>query len=111
MSDQSLKCLHEITRNETNFECIFIAVITAWKVAKYGVFSGPFFPVFGLNMELTEKISVFSPNTGKYRPEKTLNLDTFHAVHFNMNDISFRVIKCYVNTNSKGNHMKGNIGA
>ena len=24
--------------------------------------------------------SVFSPNTGKYGPEKTLYLDTFHAV-------------------------------
>ena len=30
---------------------------TAWKVPKYGVFSGPYFPVF-------------SPNAGKYRPEK-----------------------------------------
>ena len=34
---------------------------------KYGVFSGPYFPVFGLN-------------AGKYGPEKTPYLDTFHAV-------------------------------
>ena len=27
-----------------------------------------------------EYISVLSPNTGKYEPEKTLYLDTFHAV-------------------------------
>ena len=40
---------------------------TAWKESKYGVFSGPYFPVFGLN-------------TGKYGPEKTPYLDTFHAV-------------------------------
>ena len=40
---------------------------TAWKVSKYGVISGPCFPVFGLN-------------TGKYGPEKTQYLDTFHAV-------------------------------
>ena len=40
---------------------------TAWKVSKYGFFSGPHFPVFGLN-------------TGKYRPEKTLYLDIFQAV-------------------------------
>ena len=40
---------------------------TAWKVSKYGVLSGPYFPVF-------------SPNTGKYGPEKTPYLDTFHAV-------------------------------
>ena len=24
---------------------------TAWKVSKYGVLSGPYFPVFGLNTE------------------------------------------------------------
>ena len=32
-----------------------------------GVFSGPYFPVF-------------SPDTGKYGPEKTPYLDNFHAV-------------------------------
>ena len=37
-------------------------VFTAWKVSKYGVFS--------------------DPNTGKYGPEKTPYLDTFHAVIF-----------------------------
>ena len=40
---------------------------TAWKESKNGFFSGPYFPVF-------------SPNTGNYGPEKTLYLDTFHAV-------------------------------
>ena len=39
-----------------------------------GVFSGPYFPVFGLNTE------IYGPNTGKYGPEKTPHLDTFHAV-------------------------------
>ena len=38
------------------------------KVSKYGVFSGPYFPIF-------------SPNTGKYRPGKTSYLDVFRAVH------------------------------
>ena len=43
---------------------------TKWKGSKYGVFSGPYLPLFGLN-------------TGKSGPEKTPNLDTFHAVlHF-----------------------------
>ena len=37
-------------------------------MSKYGVFSGPYFPVF-------------SPNVGKYVPEKTPYLETFHAVH------------------------------
>ena len=40
---------------------------TAWKASKYGVISGPHFPIFGLN-------------TGKYGPEITPYLDTFHAV-------------------------------
>ena len=42
---------------------------TAWKVSKYRVISGPYFPVF-------------SPNTGKYEPEITPYLDTFHDVLF-----------------------------
>ena len=33
-------------------------------------------PAFGLNTYLF----VFSPNVGKYGPEKTPHLDTFHAV-------------------------------
>ena len=36
-------------------------------MSKYAVISGPYFPVFGLN-------------TGKYGPEITTYLDTFHAV-------------------------------
>ena len=36
---------------------------TAWKLSKYGIISGPYFPVFGLNTE-------------KYGPEITPYLDT-----------------------------------
>ena len=42
-------------------------MFTAWKVSKYGVISGLHFPVFGLN-------------TGKYGPDVTPYLDTFHSV-------------------------------
>ena len=35
-----------------------------------------YFPAFGLN---TKYLSVFSPNAGKYGPEKTPYLDTFHT--------------------------------
>ena len=45
---------------------VFLKTDTAWKVSKYGVFSGPYFPVV--------------PNTGKYESEKTPYLDHFHAV-------------------------------
>ena len=54
---------------------------TAWKVSKYGVFSGPYFPVFRL---ITETYSKW----GKYRPEKFPYLDTFHAVWYIQNHIS-----------------------
>ena len=40
---------------------------SAQKVSKYGIFSGPYFPVFELN-------------TGKYGPDKTPYLDTFYAL-------------------------------
>ena len=43
-----------------------ISTFTAWKVSKYGVISGPYLPVFGLNTEI-------------YGPEITLYLDNFHA--------------------------------
>ena len=39
-------------------------------MSKHGVFSGPHFPVFGLTR-------------GKYGPEKTPYLDTFHEVLLN----------------------------
>ena len=44
-----------------------IQLFTAWKVSKYGVISGLYLPVF-------------NPNTGKYGPEITPHLDTFHAL-------------------------------
>ena len=49
------------------------------KKSSYGVFSGPYFPTFGLNTD-NLYFSVFRPNAGKYRSEKTPYLDTFHAV-------------------------------
>ena len=46
---------------------LFDKIHTAWKVSKYGVISGLYFLVFGLNTE-------------KYGPEITPYLDAFHAV-------------------------------
>ena len=56
---------------------------TAWKASKYGVFSGPYFSAFGLNTEsysVSQYLSVFNPNAGKYGPEKTPYLDTSRSV-------------------------------
>ena len=38
------------------------------------------FPCLGWIWRFEEKISLFSPNTGKDKPEKTINLGTFHAL-------------------------------
>ena len=38
-------------RYKTN---IYFSFYTAWKASKYGIFSGPYFPVFGLNTEIYE---------------------------------------------------------
>ena len=46
----------------------FAVQITVWKVSKYGVFSGPYFPVFRQN---TEIYSVNLHIQSEYRPEKT----------------------------------------
>ena len=58
----------EIPSSCLNFVQILVSgtFYTAWKVSKYGGFSGPYFPVF-------------SPSTTKYGPEKPPYLDTFHA--------------------------------
>ena len=48
-------------------------LVTTWNMSKYGVFSGPYFSVFGLNTEVY---------LGKYGPEKTPNLDTWRIVWY-----------------------------
>ena len=50
------------------------------KSVQNGVFSGPYFPEFGLNTERYEVSLLFSPNAGKYGLEKTPYFDTFHIV-------------------------------
>ena len=43
---------------------------TAWKVSKYGVISGPYFLVFGLNTEtFGVNLCIQSKYRGKYGPE------------------------------------------
>ena len=51
--------------------CLIFWRSNAWKVSHYKLFfSGSYFSIF-----------VFSPKTGKDSPEKTLYLETFHAVY------------------------------
>ena len=53
--------------NISDGEGVVVASPPVWKMSKCGVFCGPYFPVFGLNV-------------GKYRPEKTPYLDNFYPV-------------------------------
>ena len=64
------RSLHEII-----FRLTFAS--TASKVFKYGDFSGPYFPVLGLNTEINLLIQ---SDYWKIRTKKTPHLDTFHAV-------------------------------
>ena len=52
-----------------------------WKVSKYGVFSGLCFTVVGMNAEIYGVNPCIKIATGKYGPEKTPHLDTFHVFH------------------------------
>ena len=63
-------------------------LFTGWKMFKYGVFSGPYFPVF-------------SPKTGKYGLEKTPYLDNFHRVIKKLGLRKARKIRPESNNNQK----------
>ena len=75
---------------QTLLFCIFPYwdTITAWKVSKYGVIYGPYFPVF-------------SPDRRKYGPEVTPYLDTFHTVNGQFSHISNYFFDGYFNKDSE----------
>ena len=63
----------------SNAEFSYITILiksTAWKVTICGVFSGPYFPVFGLN---TYRVLRSKPRYSVQIKENTPYLDTFHA--------------------------------
>ena len=66
-----ISSLHNFHNRKINFwyNKLYPSRTTPWKLSKDGVFSGPYFPVFGLN-------------TGKWGPEKTLYSDTFRSDYF-----------------------------
>ena len=55
-------------------------ISTVWKVSKYGVFSGPNFLVFELNIEIYLVNIRIQSKYKKYGVEQTPFLDTLHAV-------------------------------
>ena len=81
MSGQSLVTVHMKFPEKNSLSClIFLVLFTVWKASKYGVFSGPYFHVFGLNTEVFGVNLRIQSEYGKIPTEKTLYLDTFHAV-------------------------------
>ena len=66
-------------RRKLNYDVVSL-ITHCVKSVEIRSFSGPYFPVFGLNTEICGVISAFSPNTGKYGSEKTPYLDTFHTL-------------------------------
>ena len=80
-----------VFRHSTIPQTQFIIIInTAWNVFKYGVISGPYFPVF-------------SPNTGKYGPEIPPYLDTSYAVKTDPTQILIHYFWKMLLRNSKKN--------
>ena len=68
--------------NKTVFAHYFISFYishTAWKVSKYGVFSGRYFPAFGLNTERygIRNISPYSVRMREDTDQKKLRIWTF----------------------------------
>ena len=58
--------------------------ITARKFSKYGVFSGPYFPVVRLNMEIYSINFRIQAEYRKVRTRKNFVLDTFQIMHDNI---------------------------
>ena len=56
----------------------WVMYCTTWNVTRYGVFSGPYFPVFGLNAEMSVNLRIQS----EYRKTRTRKNSVFwHFSH------------------------------
>ena len=61
-------------------KCLHAYQGTAFQVSKYGVFSGPYFPAFGMNTEKYGVSLCIQSKCRKIRTRKTPNTDIFQAV-------------------------------
>ena len=80
----------------TELECSGFKTITAWKVSKYGVFSGLYFPAFGLNTERYEVSLCIQSECRKIRTRK-------NSVFGHISHSAFleRWVVCYVSNVKK----------
>ena len=65
-------------------------------MSKYGVFSGPYFPAFGLNTEIYSVNLRIKSECGKIWTRKNPYLDNFHAVYARRFS-GYQALKGYVN--------------
>ena len=65
---------------------------TAWKVSKYGVFPGPYFPLFGLNMDLYSVNLRIQSEYRKMRTRKNSELG-----HFSRSEQAVNIVLCFLN--------------
>ena len=73
LNPDSVSLNMKIVLNYLNF--VFPIAVTAWKVSKYGVFSGPYFPAFGLNTEFfLVRISPYSVQMWENTDQKKLGI-------------------------------------
>ena len=74
-----MKVLLNYEHLKTRLSCItrglFLVVDTAWKLSKYGDFSGPYFPAFELNTE-RRSISPYSVQMQENMDQKKLRIRT-----------------------------------
>ena len=68
-------------------------VFTAWKVSKYGVFSGPYFPAFGLNAEKYGVSLRIQSECGKIQARKNSVFEHFSRYVFMGNLIWWLLIR------------------
>ena len=66
---------------------------TAWKVSKYGVFSGPYFPVFGRNTEIYEVNLRIQSEYRKTRTTKNSIFGHFSRSVFIMRFTPYKIIQ------------------
>ena len=79
---------------------------TTWKMSKYGFFFlARIFPYSDWIRKDALYLSVFSPNTGEYGPEKTSYLDTFHAVRCFRNEGKFHKFKTKILVLGRGSFL------
>ena len=85
-----------ITPDSKNSSKTVDITFTAWKVSKYGVFSGPYFPTFGLNMERYGVSLRIQSEFGKIRTTKNSAFG-----HFSRSVIVCHLSKIYLQLKRK----------